>query len=276
MTKAYTILNDRAVLTLSGPDRYTFMQGLITNDIEKVNGGKAIYAALLTPQGKYLFDFFIVEAGDILYVDCEKARAADLMRKLILYKLRSDVDIRDRTEELTVIALDQADKDIPLCFADPRHQKMGYRAIVETLPEGYTPQNPTDYDIKRLALGLPDGARDFVVDKMLILEGNLEALNGVSFSKGCYVGQELTARTKYRGNLRRKLVPVHIDGPLPEPGAPILNKAGREVGSLRSGRGDKAIAWMRLDALEFGTAYRCGDSHVIPQRPDWWRHLEEE
>lgn len=273
ITNEMAHLSQRGVIALTGEDRRQFLQGIITNDIEALAPGQPLYAALLTPQGKYLHDFFIVEDGDRLLVDCEAARRADLIRRLMMYRLRAKAEITDLTDDLTVIARwgERVPPELPaeaVIFTDPRHPGLGTRAI---LPRDLLPQPlgaDADYDDHRLTLGIPDGSRDFEVERTLILEGNLDALNGVSFTKGCYVGQELTARMKHRGRVRKRLLPVQVEGPLPAPDTPIL-KDGREIGHLRSGRGRRAIAYLRVEDIAFGSHYPCGDAHVIPERPEW-------
>ncbi len=258
-------LHDRAVLTISGEDRKKFIQGLITNDIEKISENTALYAALLTPQGKYLHDFFISEVGDTLYLDCESERLSDLFKRLMMYRLRAEVEITDCSDKYSIFATSDNLVGAIVSYTDPRQPLMGYRAIHEVTDEKTNEQ----YDRLRLKFGLPDGSRDFDIDKTLILEGNMEQLNGVDFDKGCYVGQEVTARMKHRANLKKRLLPVKIDGDLPERGTEITDGTGRKVGDIRSGRDNMAIGYFRLALMEFGTAYDCGNALVTPWRPEW-------
>ncbi|MEQ8806777.1 MAG: folate-binding protein, partial [Rhodospirillales bacterium] len=275
--QTYVVLEDRGVLAISGDDARTFLQGLVSNDINKVSATRAIHAALLTPQGKYLHDFFIAEApGGGLLMDCERARLEDLAKRLKLYKLRAKAVIEDQSEQWRVAALPggagtaalgsdagttQA-KDGGVLFTDPRLAALGARAILPkdsaeaTLSGlGLTAGDRTDYDILRLGLGVPDGSRDMVVDKSILLESGFDELNGVDWKKGCYMGQELTARTKYRGLIKKRLLPVEIEGPLPEAGTPITLD-GKEVGEVRStaaaGSGGRGLALIRLEHLEAG------------------------
>jgi folate-binding protein YgfZ len=146
---------------------------------------------------------------------------------------------------------------------------MGYRIIKAKAEDSATPSEIGNYDLRRLTLGLPDGSRDFDVDKTLVLEGNLEELHGVDFEKGCYVGQEVTARMKYRASLKKRLLPITVDGPLPDRGTEITNDQGQKIGDFRSGRHDRAIGYFRLARMEFNKTYHCGESKVTPQRPDW-------
>ncbi|PCI32726.1 MAG: hypothetical protein COB54_06420 [Alphaproteobacteria bacterium] len=264
-----SVLTQRAILTISGPGRKSFLQGLITNNVEKITDTSALYAALLTPQGKYLHDFFISEVDDTLYLDCERDRLADLYRRLMMYKLRAEVDITDCSGAYTVLATSDRIEDSLICYPDPRHAAMGFRAILAASPVENTHNSGTDYDSHRLALGLPDGSRDFDVDRTLILEGNMEQLNGVDFNKGCYVGQEVTARMKHRSNLKKRLLPVTVEGDLPERGTEITDDNGKKIGDIRSGRDGQAIGYFRLAHMEFDQTYVCGQASVTPWRPDW-------
>ncbi|MBL4800628.1 MAG: folate-binding protein YgfZ [Emcibacter sp.] len=267
-------LSNRAILTLSGPDRKNFLQGLITNNVEKIAEGSALYAALLTPQGKYLHDFFIFEKGETLYLDAERARLPDLFRRLMMYKLRAAVDIIDHSAQYTVFSDQKAPIDDVIFAPDPRHSQMGFR-VLRPHQQGETENAAyNDYDQLRLNLGLADGSRDFDIDKTLILEGNLENLNGVDFEKGCYVGQEVTARMKHRTNLKKRLLPVDVDGPLPDRGTEITNDAGKKIGDIRSGLGNRAIGYFRLADLTFDHNYHCGHARVTPRRPDWLQETD--
>ncbi|RMF11014.1 MAG: folate-binding protein [Alphaproteobacteria bacterium] len=262
------ILTSRGVVAVTGPERKGFLQGLVTNDVTRLGPGQPLYAAMLTPQGKYLFDFLMVEDGETIYLDAEKARAADLVRRLMMYRLRARVEISDESGKWTVVAGWGDAVDFSggcLVFDDPRHPDLGMRALcpvaVDAGPE-------EDYDRHRLALGIPEGARDFEPEKLLILEGNLAELNGVSFTKGCYVGQELTARMHYRGKVRKRLLPVDVEGELPAPGTPVT-KDGKEIGQIRSGREARALALLRVEDIEDGGSYACGSATLTVQIPDW-------
>ncbi len=284
----FTVLEDRGVLSVSGRDRVSFLQGLVSNDTEKAGPGSAVYAALLTPQGKYLYDFFIVEAGDeagdALLLDCERAGLDGLMKRLSLYKLRADVTLEDRSDEWAVAAvfgsdaLETAIEGIAV-FADPRLAAAGVRCILPKAEArailekaGLTPANEADYDQLRLTLGLPDASRDLIAEKSTLLESGFDELNGVDWDKGCYMGQELTARTKYRGLVKKRLMPVVFDGPPPEPGTPVT-QGDREAGEVRSSRitedGGIGLALLRLDALENSADLRAGGLKVTPSKPDW-------
>lgn len=266
-------LSRRGVIALSGPDARTLLQGIITNDIKRLTQDQAVYAALLTPQGKYLHDFIIAEQGDRLFLDCEAARAPDLVRRLMMYRLRAKVEITDRTSDLAVAAI--IDNETPdlgpdaLAFRDPRNEKIGFRAILPRSILGALPKGDANiYERLRLELGIPDGSRDFEIEKTLALEGNMEELNGVDFNKGCYVGQELTARTKHRGKVRKRLLTVDITGPTPAPDTPVYDDE-KEIGHMRSATENLGMAMLRIEDIRPGKSYRCGEAGIIPRLPAW-------
>ncbi len=261
------LLPDRGVVEISGEDRVSFLQGLVSNDVAEVAPGRAVWAALLTPQGKWLADFFILWDGERLVLDCERGQAAMLAQRLGRYRLRSNVQVRDISAEFAVHAAWGGTPETTGTVAapDPRLPEAGWRVLAPApLPANAT---PADWDRHRLALGLPDGSRDLEAEKSTLLEAGFDELNGVSWSKGCYMGQELTARTKYRGLLKRRLVPVLVDGPMPEPGAAVTRGAA-EVGTMRSGRDGRGLASLRLDALDGVLA--CAGATLSPRVPGWF------
>ena len=273
MTRPFSLpLERRGVLALGGADAATFLQGLISNDIARVAEDRAIYAALLTPQGRYLHDFFVIRHGEDFHLDGEAARLDDLVQRLKRYRLRADVEITDASAHLVVCALFGAGAVaavglVPdpgaarphgggVLFTDPRAAALGARAILprETAEAtlaalGFAPGAIENYERLRLSLGVPDGSRDLEVEKALLMENGFEALNGLDWDKGCYVGQEITARMKHRALIKRRLVPVAVDGPLPPPDTPITAD-GRAVGTLRSGVDGLALALLRVEAIE--------------------------
>ncbi|MDG1438867.1 MAG: hypothetical protein P8P98_07790, partial [Emcibacteraceae bacterium] len=222
-----------------------------------------VYFALLTPQGKFLYDFFLIEEEGVIYLDCEKDAFTTLFQKLLMYRLRSNVEILDGSEKFHVISSDK--KPNGISFTDPRHPGMGYRSIVMNTPEETT----SNYHAMRIKLGIAEGSNDYIKDKSTIHEGHFEDLHGVDFEKGCYVGQEVIARMKYRGKIKKQMFPVTLSGPAPEFGTDITDESGNKVGDIRSHSDDVAIALFRTDKMTFGTAYKCGDIKVTPYRPDW-------
>ncbi|OWJ59472.1 glycine cleavage system protein T [Inquilinus limosus] len=285
----YTFL-DRDVLRLTGEDRAAFLQGLVSNDMRKVAPGRAVFAAFLTPQGKYLHDFHVVALGDAWLIDCEAGRGADLFRRLRMYRLRSRVELADVTADWAVAAIPggagNAALGLPdepgaaraladgIAHVDARTAALGARALLPKASAkaaleglGLTETGPEAWDRLRLALGVPDGTRDLVPEKTVLLEANYDSLNAIAWDKGCYMGQELTARTRYRGLLKKRLAPVELDGPAPEPGTPIL-RDGREAGEMRSSRDGIGLALLRLEALEGDAGpLLAGETPVRPATP---------
>lgn len=272
-------LPGRSVIAVAGPDRVAFLQGLVSNDVTRAADGRAVWAALLTAQGKYLHDFIIIADGERLLLDVEAARREDLLRRLRLYKLRSKVDLVDLAGQYAVFArLDPArDEDAPVTaveggweLADPRHPGLGHRLILT--PDAAAARNATGdiaaWEAARLALGVPDGSRDLVPEKSILLDNGFDELHGIAWDKGCYVGQELTARTKYRGLVKKRLVPVAVTGPLPAPGTAVTAGA-TEVGEMRSGHGDLALALIRLETLATGAPLACGTAELRARPPSW-------
>jgi tRNA-modifying protein YgfZ len=293
--RGFVPLDDRGVLAVGGPDARSLLQGLISNDIERVSPTRSIYAALLTPQGKFLFDFFISQLDDQLLLDAERARLDDLVRRLTMYRLRAKATFEDVSERFGVAALlgdgvaaavglpDEEGAARPLeggvVLIEPRHRALGGRAILPAAGLtaalaglGFGELDREAYDRRRIELGLPDGSRDMRVEKAILLENGFEELHGVDFAKGCFVGQELTARTKYRGLIRKRLMPVVLRGPRPEPDA-IIRLGEREAGEMRSSVDGWGLALLRLEQVERaraeGTPLKVGETEVVPVKPDW-------
>jgi len=258
-----TLLPDRGIVEVAGADRVGFLQGLVSNDVAEAAPGIAVWAALLTPQGKWLADFFVFAEEDRLLLDCAALQAAMMVTHLSRFRLRAKVTLRDASAEFAVhAAWGGTTAGVP----DPRLAEAGFRVLSPIrLPTDSTPE---DYDRHRLALGLPDGARDMVAEKSVLLEGGFDELHGLSWTKGCYMGQELTARTKYRGLLKRRLFPVTVEGALPAPGTPIT-RDGAEMGEMRSGRDTLGLALLRIEAAEAGAPLACGDAILQPRIPGW-------
>lgn len=285
----FTSLLDRSVLEVSGGDAHSYLQGLVSNDLQKLSPKQAIYCAFLTAQGKYLHDFFVTIIGDSLYLDCEASRIEDLCKRLHLYKLRSQVEIKiNSTFQILALFGSGALQSLGLprrvgaaqkfetgiVYTDPRLEAAGARCIItkdlvrKVIAKGFLETGFETYQRHRISLGLPDSSHDMQVEKSTLLESGFEELNGVDFNKGCYLGQELTARTKYRGLVKKRLIPVSIDGTTPLPGETI-KQDGKSVGELRSIAGDLGMALIRLEALANDASLTVGDSLVVPIKPDW-------
>jgi folate-binding protein YgfZ len=259
-------LPGRAVLAVDGEDRVAFLQGLVSNDVALAAPGRAVWTALLTPQGRWLADFFILSDGARLLLDVERMQADPLAQRLSRFRLRARVTLAILPEWHVAVAWNGT-PDIPpgaVAAPDPRLPEAGWRILGPALPAATVPESA--WHAHRIALALPDGSRDLESEKTLLLEAGFDALNGVSWTKGCYMGQELTARTRYRGLVKRRLVPVVLDGPAPRPGTPVLAD-GREVGTLHSVAGTHALATLRLDALSRPLA--AGEARVRIAPPAW-------
>ena len=248
------ILEDRGILFIQGTDTKEFLQNLITNDINKVDEANSCFSSLLTPQGKYLFDFLVVKHKKGYFIDCEKKQIEELFKQLNIYKLRSDIEILNLSNEFVVaafsyekfISFDEA-KDLPgntfkygedPVFLDPRHNKLGGRLIIN-LEKLYLSlkkldlksTNPEEYYKLSYELGIPQKNTEKLRNKLFGIECNFEELNGIDFKKGCYIGQEITSRIKLRNKLSKRLLPIQlIEGKLIE-GATIKNN-DNEIGKI--------------------------------------------
>lgn len=262
------LLTDRAVIRLTGEDRRSFLQGLITQDMDRLAPGRPIFAALLTPQGKILFDFFIVDDGEAFLIDCNRGSLEALIKKLKLYKLRAKVDI-DRQDDLHVAVSEHEFADPEgLTFPDRRMGALGWRTITA---EAGKPDNDA-YEARRIGLGVPEAGKDFGSDEMFLLDVNYDALDGVSYKKGCFVGQEVTSRMKRKGEPRRRTLIADFEGAAPAKGAAIAAGAST-VGEIMSGVPGKALALIRMDrwarAQEAGEQVLCGDRALRLRLPDY-------
>lgn len=205
-------LDSRAIISITGEDSIKFLQGLITNDANKISASSYTYAFMLTPQGRFLYDFFIINCGDTILLDCQKAKMPEILKKFKLYKLKSKIEILE-----TSLSVYYSDSPInSQSFSDPRNSALGFRTITSEALESTISQE--DYDLKRISLCIPDADRDFIYERSLPLEFDGLSLNAIDLSKGCYVGQEVTSRMNYRSNIRKKLYLLEFTGtsPLPE------------------------------------------------------------
>ncbi|MEM6408079.1 MAG: folate-binding protein [Pseudomonadota bacterium] len=228
-------VDNRQILEITGADRESFLQGLVTNDVSKLNNG-LVYAALLTPQGKYLADFFLIPQPEAIWLDVAADLAPGLLKRLTMYKLRVDVAVTPLEVPVSRGLGDMPDG----AFRDPRHDGLGWRAYGV---EGSEPV--TDWDALRVAHMIPEALSELKPDDSYILEMGFERLSGVDFKKGCYVGQEVTARMKHKTELRKGLAQVSLTGKA-EPGTPIT-AGGKPVGEVLSVAANKALAYLRYD-----------------------------
>ncbi len=263
-----TELVKRALIQIKGPDKVLFLQGLITNDVATLEQRKLIYAALLTPQGKFLFDLFIFQIEDVFLIDCERERTSELIKRLSMYKLRSKVEITDLSDTYKVFAV--SNKQLmpnEIQIADPRLKELGYRLYTKNPSIDLELSN--NYENHRISLGVPDGSRDIPIDKGVILEYGFDELQAIDWKKGCYMGQELTARTRYRGLVRKRLLPVKIEGESPPPFMPIF-LGDTEVGEMRSSASECGLALLRLGFIRDSLPkLTCGNSQLTPYIPNW-------
>lgn len=258
-------LQDRAVIALAGPEARPLLQGLITNDIALLAPGRALYAALLTPQGKIVSDFLVVEGDGAVLLDCPAGAAETLIKKLKLYRLRAKVEIEARPQLGVYVGLMPRGA---IVFADPRLAELGPRGIAARAEMPRKARSAEVYHAGRLALGVPEGP-DFGSDRIFALDAGLEELHGVAFEKGCYVGQELTARMKHRGTARKRLLPVAAQALLPKPGTDISDDRF-SLGEIVSVYGKQGFALIRLDRLaEARGALTAAGIAVTIRKPNW-------
>lgn len=264
------LLPGRGVVEVTGEDRAAFLQGLVSNDVSAARPGQAVFAALLTPQGKWLADFFLFAEAERMLLDCARDQAGLLVATLSRFRLRAKVALRDASDGFAVL-VGWGGAPLPagaIAAPDPRLAEAGWRALSPAPLAADADEGA--YDLHRLSLGLPDGARDMEAQKSVLLEGGFDELSGVSWTKGCYMGQELTARTKYRGLLKKRLFPVAVAGPLPAAGTSVTQD-GAEVGEMRSGRDSLGLALLRIEAVEAGGALACGEARLTPRIPAWMK-----
>ncbi len=261
-------LEDRAVIALEGGDAREFLQGLVTNDVGRLAPGTGLYAALLTPQGKILFDFLLVEGDGALLLDCAASQAEALVKRLTMYRLRAKIGIALRPQLAVYVGLSGRPAERAVSFADPRLAALGPRSIGAAAEMPDFLEGPAAYHAERLALGVPEG-EDFGSDRMFALDAGLEELHGVDFDKGCYVGQELTARMKHRGTARKRILPLRAGQALPPPGARIL-AGDTEIGEIVATYGLEGFALTRLDRLAEARSELTADGmKVTVSKPGW-------
>jgi tRNA-modifying protein YgfZ len=277
-------LADRGVVRVTGADAEKLLQGVITNDMDLLASQPAIHAALLTPQGKILFEFFVVRTANGFLLETARDKAADLARRLSLYKLRAKVAIADASNDYRVLALwgdgahSSGETTGTVTFTDPRLATLGLRILAEArfaanISAATNGEEATAeaYHAHRIALGVPEGGRDYALGDAFPHEADLDQLHGVSFTKGCYVGQEVVSRMQNRATVRKRVVPIEGAAPL-TPGAEI--RAGEAViGTVGSVAGRQALALLRLDraaeAEAKGQVLTAGGVEVALRKPDW-------
>lgn len=281
------LLPDRGVVKVVGDDARKLLNGLITADLAQVSAQHARFAALLTPQGKIIADFIIVEApaadGGGFFLDCPRALAPTLVQRLNLYKLRAQAIIEDLSETLGVLAAwdGTGGTEIGLCYTDPRLPELGLRCMLPphlaadaAADLGATLTDAAEYEAHRIAAGAPRGGLDFTYGDAFPHETDMDQLGGVDFGKGCFVGQEVVSRMQHRGTARTRVVPVRYDTFAPEAGTPVT-AADKPIGVLGSTAQGQGLALIRLDraaeALAAGQPLMAGGVELRLARPPWAR-----
>ena len=265
------LLTDRGLVRVSGETARDFLQGLFTCDMAQVGPDSPAFGALLTPQGKILFDFLVFERNDEFLLDCRSELAGELAKRLIFYRLRAPVEIADVSDSHDIIAGWGTDALPDGASIDPRLFSLGWRMI--TSPGAFTASvSLEDYHTHRISLGIPDGGMDYVYGNTFPHEADMDLLKGVSFSKGCYVGQEVVSRMENRGTARTRIIPVKVMGETPAPGTEI--RAGeRPVGTFGSAANGLGIALVRTDRVSGALAEKAlllaGDAEIVPATSQW-------
>jgi len=259
---SYARLASRALIAVSGPDWRAFLQGLLTQDVETLAAGELRFAALLTPQGRLMFDLFLLGEADGALLDVAADRREAIIARLSMYRLRAKVEIA--ADERAVSALWNGDG--PGLFRDPRLPALGLRGYGAPPPAGAVEADEAAYDAHRLSLGVP-GPADWGEEKTYPIEANFDLLNGIDFKKGCFVGQETTSRMKRRGQIKTRMLPITFDGAPPAPGAEVL-AGDLRAGEVLSGTSGRAMAAIRLDRID-GAALTVDGRPVTVQRPGW-------
>lgn len=272
-------IGTRGAVHVGGTEAEGFLQGLVTNDVDRTKDGHAVHAGLLTPQGKILFDFLLVRDGDGGFLlDCQREAVPELIKRLTFYKLRAAVEIEDRSESSSVWAAwggkPECGEDC-VVYADPRFETLGARIVAPAGTDlgkaGCAAVSEDDYHAHRIALGIPESGLDYALGNTFPHEADYDQLDGVDFHKGCFVGQEVVARMQHRGTARKRIVPVEADGTL-EAGAAV-SADGTPLGTLGSVAGTHGLAMLRLDradkALSEGKTLEAGGVPIRLVQPEW-------
>ena len=239
----YVTLKNRGLIHIEGEDRVEFLQGLVSHDVTKLEAQKILYACLLTPQGKFLHDFFMHWGDGFILLDCEGShRAEDLYDRLNKYRLRANVQLSVEKEH-PVYAVFDSNTGLP----DPRHFKLGHRSFEKPDAEK---EDHEEWDKQRIILGVPDGSRDMEVERSTLLECNIDKLNGIDFDKGCYMGQELTARMHHRNLGKKHLRSIKLTSMAPPPAFHDIDINGKVIGNMRSSCGDIGLAVIKDEIIE--------------------------
>ena len=265
MTAAFADLPSRALVRVAGLDWRVFLQGLISNDVEMLEPGAIRFAGLLNPQGRLLFDLFVIGGEEGCRLDVQAARRDDLVQRLLIYRLRAKIEIAPEPGRIS--ALWNAAATPEGWSPDPRLAELGFRGVDQPPPDGARRLDEAAYDAHRLQVGAPDPARDALPDKTYPIEADFDLLNGIDFKKGCFVGQETTSRMKRRGGVRSRMLPIVFEGEAPPFGAEVMAGTLR-AGEVLSGGDGRAIALLRLDRIE-GAELTVQGRPVTALKPGW-------
>jgi len=278
------LLTERAVIRLTGEDVTHFLQGLVTSDVETLHSGLACFSALLTPQGKILFDFLLIavakDEGGGFAIDLPRVLLNEAVKRFGFYRLRAKVQIEPRADLTVAVAMDGTpSKELGLVYCDPRHAKLGARIILPAgdaeamLKEaGFSIVDSEEWQKLRIALGIPEGGKDFVYGDTFPHEADMDQLAGVDFDKGCFIGQEVVSRMQHRGIARTRIVPVSYENAAPSAGVEV--KIGdKSVGFMGSAANGRGLAKIRLDRVDEGLAMNeeltAGKVAIRIVKPDW-------
>ena len=265
MTAAFAELPSRALVRVAGPDWRVFLQGLISNDVETLGPGAIRFAGLLSPQGRLLFDLFVIGGEEGCLLDVQAARRDDLVQRLTIYRLRARIEIAAAPGRISAL---WNTASAPSGWSpDPRLAELGFRGVDLEPPQGVQTLDEAAYDAFRLGLGAPDPARDTLPDKTYPIEADFDLLNGIDFKKGCFVGQETTSRMKRRGGVRSRMLPIAFEGAAPPFGAEVMAGSLR-AGEVLSGGDGRAMALLRLDRIE-GAELTVHGRPVTVLKPGW-------
>jgi hypothetical protein len=258
-------LASRALIKVQGPDWRGFLQGLLTQDVESLTASEARFAALLTPQGKLLFDLFLIGREDGCLIDVAADRREALIQRLTIYRLRAKVEIAADDDSVSALWPAPGGEPAPGWVTDPRLPALGLRGYGASPPPDAERADAAAYEAHRLALGAPDPARDAPSETTYPIEADFDLLGGIDFKKGCFVGQETTSRMKRRGQIKTRMLPIVFEGPPPAYGAEVLAGTLR-AGEVRTGFDGRAMALLRLDRIE-GAALTVDGRPVQVERP---------
>jgi folate-binding protein YgfZ len=259
------------LLAVSGPDRDSFLQGLITNDVALLHTQPAVFSAMLSPQGKYLHEFIMMAGDGVIYIDIAAAQADGFCRKLNIYKLRAKVKVEPLPDYNLYYTAQMPDSGQFVAVADPRHSALPVRIWAQQTPANWPLISAAEAEQIRMQLAIPEGGVD-ITEAETALDAGYDLLGGVSFSKGCYVGQEITARMHYKAVTRKGFVQVRAAQNLPAAGSDVV-AAGKKIAQVRSVMGEIGLAYGRFDDLALAlnnneSAEYCGIK-VDLQIPDW-------